>query len=73
MRLLNKCTPFIWDGRVEESFDALKKSLAWSPVLSPLDYSRDFLLYVVASQEMIGMVLVQVDDELQYHAIYYIS
>ena len=41
-------------------------------MLSPLDYSRDFLIYVAAYLETIGMVLVQEDDEIQEHIIYYI-
>ena len=42
-------------------------------MISPPDYSRDFLLYVAASMETIGMVLVQEDEELQEHVIYYLS
>ena len=38
-------------------------------MISHPDYSRDFLLYVAASMETIGMVLVQEDDELQEHVI----
>ena len=34
---------------------------------------RDFLLYVATSLETIGMVLVQEDEELQEHVIYYLS
>ena len=64
MRLLKKDTPFEWDERPEESFDALKKALVSAPVISPPDYSHDFLLYVAASLETIGMVLVQEDEEL---------
>jgi len=64
MRLLKKDTPFEWDERAQESFDALKEPLASAPVISPLDYSRDFLLNVAASLETIGMVLVQEDEEL---------
>ena len=73
MHLLKKDTPFYWDGRSQESFDALKISLATSPMLSPPDYSRDILIYVAASQEMISMVLVQEDEELHEHVIYYLS
>ena len=64
MRLLNKDTIFIWDDQNQESFYALKKSLALTPMLSPHHYSPDFLLYMVASQDTIGMVLIQEDDEL---------
>ena len=42
-------------------------------MISPPDYSCDFLLYVAASIETIGMVLVQEDEELQEHVIYYLS
>ena len=51
----------------------MKKALEMAPVLSPLDYSRDFFIYVAMSQETIGMVLVQEDEELQEHVIYYLS
>ena len=42
-------------------------------MISPPDYSRDFLLYVAAYLETIGMVLVQEDEEFQEHVIYYLS
>ena len=37
------------------------------------DYSKDFILYLAASEATIGMVLLQEDDNLQEHAIYYLS
>ena len=73
MRLLKKDTTFCWDEWAHESFDALKWALALASVMSPLDYSRDFMLYVATSLEMIGMVFVQEDEELQEHVIYYLS
>ena len=73
MRLLKKDTTICWDEQAQESFDALKWALASTSGIIPLDYSRDFLLYVAASMEMIGMVLVQEDEELQEHVIYYLS
>ena len=42
-------------------------------MITPPDYSDEFLLYVVMSMEMIGMVLVEEDEELQEHVIYYLS
>ena len=42
-------------------------------MLSPPDYSCDFFIYVAASMEMIGMVLVQEDEELRGYVIYYLS
>ena len=73
MRLLKKDTPFYRDEWAQESFDALKWALEMAPMLSPPDYSHDFLIYVVASMEMVGMVLVQEDEELHEHVIYYLS
>jgi hypothetical protein len=73
MRLLKKDTPFIWDERAQESFDALKKALVSMPLLKPPDYNIDYLLYITASEGTIGMVLVQEDDELREHIIYYLS
>ena len=64
MRLLKKDTPFIWDEWAHESFDALKKSLVSTPLLKSPDYSRYYFLYVAPSEETIGMVLAQEDDEL---------
>ena len=70
MRLLKKEVHSYWDGQAQRSFEALKKALSLAPVLSPPDYSRDFILYLAASDSTIGMVLVQEDDSLQEHAIY---
>ena len=73
MHLLKKDTPFYWDEQAQDSFDALKQTLALDPVLTPPYYSRDFLIYVVASPKTVGMVLVQEDEELHEHVIYYLS
>ena len=42
-------------------------------MIHPLDYSKDFLLYVVASTTTIGMVLAQEDQNGLEHVIYYAS
>ena len=73
MHVLKKDTTFCWDERAQESFNVLKWSLASALVISPPDYSCDFLLYVAVSMETIGMVLVQEDEEIQEHVIYYLS
>jgi hypothetical protein len=51
----------------------LKKSLVLTPLLKPPDYTRYYLLYIVASEDTIGVVLVQEDDKLHEHIIYYLS
>ena len=44
-----------------------------APLLRLPDYSRDFILYLAASESTIGVVLVQEDNKLQEHVIYYLS
>ena len=55
------------------AFKALKKSLLSVPLLCPPDYSRDFILYLDTSESTIGVVLVQEDDKLQEHVLYYLN
>jgi hypothetical protein len=50
MHLLKKGVPFVWDDQAQWSFDALKKALMSTPLLSPPDYGRDFFLYLAASE-----------------------
>ena len=42
-------------------------------MLTPPDYSHEFFINVASSQETVGMVLVQEDEELHEHVIYYLS
>jgi hypothetical protein len=73
MHLFNKAVPFYWDEATQCSFEALKRALTSSPLLSPLDYGKDFLLYLDTIESTTGMVLVHEDDVLKYHVIYYLS
>ena len=73
MRFLKKGVPFLCDDFMQRSFDALKKALTSTPLLSPPNYGKDFLLYLTAAESTIGMVLVQEDDALSEHVIYYLS
>ena len=72
MCLLKQDTPFVWDEIAQLAFEALKKSLLSAPLFPP-DYCRDFILYLAASESTIGVVLVQEDDELKEHIVYYLS
>lgn len=69
MRLLKKGVPFLWDYFTQFSFDAFKKVLTFSPLLSPPDYSRDFLLYLAMVESTIDMIMVQDDNALHNHVI----
>ena len=42
-------------------------------MVSPPDYSREFFIYVAMSQETVDMLLVQEDEDLHEHVIYYLS
>ena len=71
--MLKKDTPFIWDESNQQCIEALKKALLSSSLLQPLDYTKDFIVYISASDSMVGVVLVQEDDKLQEYVIYYLS
>jgi hypothetical protein len=58
MRLLKKDVPFYWDEAAQCSFEALKHTLTTTPLLRPPNYNKYFLLYLVAAESTIGMVLV---------------
>ena len=58
MSLLKNDTPFFWDDQAQRAFDKLKNALTHSLVIHPLDYSKDFFLYIAASTTTIIMVLV---------------
>jgi hypothetical protein len=73
MRLLNKDFPFHWDEAAQRSFTTLKSALTSSPLLRPLDYNQDLLLYLAATESTIGMVLFQEDNFLSEYLIYYLS
>jgi hypothetical protein len=73
MRILQKNVPFIWDDTAQWSFDALKHTLTHAPLLHPPEYTKDYILYLVASTSTIAMVLVQEDSNGQAHMIYYLS
>jgi hypothetical protein len=72
-QLLKKGFEFVWDTIANQDFEALKLSLTHTLFLFPLDYSRDYFLYLAASYYTIAMVLVQEDDSHEEHVIYYLS
>ena len=58
MHLLKKNTPFFWDDQAQRAFDNIKHGLTHSPMIHPLYYSNDFILYIATSATTITMVLV---------------
>jgi hypothetical protein len=72
-RLVKKGSEFVWDTTTNKAFEALKLTLTCTPLHFPLDYSRDYFLYLVSLDSTIAMVLVQEDDSHDEHVIYYLS
>jgi hypothetical protein len=73
MRLLKKDVPFYWDEAAQRYFKALKRDLTYAPLLRPPNYNKYFLLYLATTESTIDIVLVQEDDLLEEHVIYYLS
>ena len=73
MHLLKKDIPFIWDEQAQASFEKHKHALNHAPLIHPLDYSRDFTLYLAVSNATIAMVLVQESHDGEEHVVYYLS
>lgn len=73
MCLLKKGAPFVWDGRSQQYFNTLMKGLTYTPLLSPPDYNKYFLLYLATFDTRIGMVFLQTDDHNTKNVIYYLS
>jgi hypothetical protein len=70
---LKKGVPFFSNEVAQCSSKALNHAMKYAPLLSPMDYGKYFVLYLAAAESIIGMVLVQEDDRIQEHFIYYIS
>jgi hypothetical protein len=64
IHLLKKGVPFFLNEVAQHSFEALKIYMMSTPLLIPPDYGKDFLLYLVAAESTINMVLFQEDDTL---------
>jgi len=73
MRLLTKDTKFAWDDIAQRAFDTLKHSLTHAPLIHPPNYHQDYLLYLAATDNTIGMVLVHEDESHEENVVYYLS
>ena len=69
LRLLRTNIPFVWDEKAQAAFDALKQALTFAPLLYPLYFTKEFILYVSASKNSVVGVFVQEDDACQEHVI----
>ena len=57
--LLHQDISFKWDDHSQQAFNALKETLSSTPLISSLDYNKDYILYLSASDSTLAGVLVQ--------------
>ncbi|KAL0427735.1 UNVERIFIED_CONTAM: Transposon Tf2-12 polyprotein [Sesamum latifolium] len=70
-RLMKKDVPFEWDEACDKVFKSIKSYLMKPPVLvAPV---RPLILYVVAQERSVGILLAQKNDEGKDNALYYLS
>ena len=70
--LLRSTIPFVLDDHAQYYFDALKHALTFATLITPLDFTKDFILYISASVHSVTGVLIQEDDDWNEHVIYYV-
>lgn len=69
--LLAKKSKFCWNEKCNEAFNEIKKMLVNAPVLRMPDYEKPFVLYVDASQNGVGSVLMQEHEGVDHPIGYY--
>ena len=71
--LLRKEVEFNWNPGRQKAFEDLKLALAKAPILSPLDWEKEFHVTLDASGWCLGAILWQYDSERRECPIYYAS
>ena len=71
--LLKKDQKFVWSESCQNAFCKIKAVLASSPVLAAPDFSKQFKVYVDASDVSVGAILTQQGDDGIDHPIVYFS
>jgi hypothetical protein len=62
-KLLKKADKFVWDDEAQKAFEALKESLTTPPVMTPPIPKETLLLYISATTNVVGTVLVTEREE----------
>ena len=68
--LTKQGTPFNWIANCEQAFDGLKSKLLTAPILISL---RTFVLETDTSQQGLGAILSQLQDDSKLHPLVYAS
>ena len=58
-RMLKKGIDIKWTSEAKHSFEEIKRSLTQAPVLINPDFSKEFLVFTFASENIIAGVLLQ--------------
>ena len=61
--LLKNQVKFDWNQFADRSFQTIKAALTTAPILAYPDFSRQFILYTDASNQAIGYILGQKDEQ----------
>jgi hypothetical protein len=69
--ILRKENEIKWNPEAKKSFEDIKVALTRAPVLSSLDFTKDFILFSFASEHTIVGVLLQKDEQDFENAITY--
>lgn len=70
---LKKEGDFVWEPCHQYAFDQIKQYLTSPPIMMPAIPRRPLKLYISASQDTIGCLLAQDDENSVERAIYYLS
>ena len=63
----------MWAEQAQATFEALNQALTFTTLLSPPNFTKEFILYVSTFENSTIGVIVQEDDALQENVIYYVS
>ena len=62
---------FEWAESQQQAFDILKQKIITAPVLTHPDYEKPFILYIDASYEGLGFILVQEGPDRKEYPVQY--
>src|SRR6266498_2179373 len=68
-----KYVPFVWNEKRQKAFDEIKRRIMIAPIVAYPDFEKSFILYTDVSEEGIGAVLHQKDDQGKECIIAYTS
>jgi hypothetical protein len=72
-KLLKKDIRFQWNVEIQESLDISKEKMVTTPILSFLDWTKEFHVHVEASSIALGAVLTQLGEGDIDHPLYFSS